>query len=136
MNSNYFTMRECLITATNFPMVGKSGISSLDKLMSFAEFGKLAYSESILDSKAGYDILCGDIDNNKQTTTKNDATYSSVNNNALKESRVALNMVHHEEVISGNSESGYTNVTMDALKEKCVMGESIISDLKEKMVKK
>ena len=132
-NCNYFTMRECLATVKNFPMVGKTGISSLDKPMSFAEFGRLAYSESILDSKTGYDVLCGDI--NKQITIEN---YTNVdeNKNASTETIPSLNLVEHEEVISGNPESGYTNVTMDTLKEKCAMSDSMISDLNGKLTKK
>ena len=153
-NTNYFTMRECMSAALNFPMVGKTGISSGDQLLSFAEFGKFAYSKSILVSQSGYKELCVDdkrntdldeadntIPSSKQeqlsamiaNTQKNAASCMSGVGAASNETKVFPDDVDHEETVSGDSESGYTNVTLDTLKKKCASDDSLISDLNAKL---
>ena len=56
--STTFTMRNCLNTVENYPMVGSRGISMLNFPMTFYEFGKLAYEINVLSSSKGFDLLC------------------------------------------------------------------------------
>ena len=174
-SSDSFTMRECLAAAKNYPMLGKRGISMLEHPMTFAEFGKLAYSKNILTSGSGFEELCaddveehtrdekaGDSDVDPALSKANPLTSSvkSVHDHAASISAGAKQLIQGgvgtsqancskklghafsnddipmvgEEVLE-ISETGCINYTVEALKERCALGDSKIEALEEDLEK-
>ena len=182
-----FTMRECLVAARNFPMVGTAGASMLEFPMTFTEFGHFAYQHGVLSSSSGCEVL------SKVATVGNEATKEGVANKVVVESLpkavtapasttarqttktkkeeidrmlkstfksgadfrvvsedagayteserqhmslvskeagfphiISDNDIPHsgEEVLGGNPSTGYTNLTMDAMRDKCDVAEA------------